>query len=99
MTIHKLLETNHVRFTKLARFALGTMDLDEQEDVLDRIDYERNKWFAKSHVEKLEAKVEAFAYKYVFVVLKFEQQKVTVFDVVNKNFFNIKNYNIHYEGV
>lgn len=97
MTIHKLTETGHVQFTKLARFALGTMDLDEQEDVLHRIDHEKNKWFSTTNAERYEEKVEAFSYKYVFVVLKFEQNKIVVFDVVNRNFFNIKNYTPQYE--
>ena len=44
MTMHKFLEKDQVQFTKLAKFALGTMSIDEQEDVLERIEYEKNKW-------------------------------------------------------
>ena len=99
MTMHKFLEKDQVQFTKLAKFALGTMSIDEQEDVLERIEYEKNKWLNNGNARKPNKKIEVFNYKYVAVVLKFEDNDVLVFDIVNQNFFNIRNYISQNEGV
>ena len=99
MTMHKFLEKDQVQFTKLAKFALGTMSIDEQEDVLERIEYEKNKWLNSLSVKKTHKKIEVFNYKYVSVVLKFEDNDILVFDIVNQNFFNIRNYISQNEGV
>ncbi len=99
MTMHKFLEKDYVQFTKLAKFALGTMDIDEQEDVLDRIEFEKNKWLSMSSTQRHFGQTEVFVYKYVSVVLKFEFDKIIVFDIVNRNFFNIRNYTTQNEVV
>lgn len=99
MTMHKFLEKDHVQFTKLAKFALGTMSIDEQEEVLEQIEKEKNKWLSLDSTKRRYQKIEAFAYKYVSVVLKFEFDKITVFDIVNRNFFNIQNYTTQNEVV
>lgn len=99
MTMHKFLEKDHVQFTKLAKFALGTMSLDEQEDVLEQIEDKKNKWLGLDNTKRHYQKIEAFAYKYVSVVLKFEYDKIIVFDIVNRNFFNIRNYTTQNEVV
>lgn len=99
MTMHKFLEKDHVQFTKLAKFALGTMSLDEQEAVLDQIEYEKNKWLNMDNMKRQGAKIKAFTYKYVSVVLKLEYDRIIVFDIVNRNFFNIQNYTAQNEVV
>ncbi len=99
MGMHTFLEKDQVQFTKLAKFALGTMSLDEQDDVLDQIENEKNKWFSLDNTKRHYQKIEAFAYKYVSVVLKFEYDKIIVFDIVNRNFFNPLNYSAKHEVV